>query len=448
MFANYPSVVQILGWGVFMGLNGYIGGTCPGLNLAVLAFLGSFASCKAGIALLIGAFIITLLESAWYILNMYAAGMSSSGKTETPGFLQQGTGLLNLIISVIVFFILLIKFSAYFPLPKWLSITIVALFYVAGAWTGVDCWIPVMSHLILLATVWLLVALWASAPFALAIGSLVFMALAIIFVYRLAKWGYGKISNIRKAKLHDRFLEAAINNQQEKIAKLWPDVGLDTKNEALHNALAAKNMELIIFLIKQGVKINDAMQYALYEKDLDTINMLVEAGGIIEPAYVEEAAEYNFLPAIQLFVDKGVNINQEYNRPLSKACEAGYIEIAEYLLKTGKNSQETLDEALCKLCSSYNYQDNEAAKENLARLLLEHGAQINSRAGYFHETPLHGAGFYGPLEFVRFLVKEGGDVNAIDDNGATPLKNAIQADNLEIADFLLQQCAIDVSIKS
>lgn len=29
-----------------MGLNGYIGATCPLLNLAVLAFLGSYANKK------------------------------------------------------------------------------------------------------------------------------------------------------------------------------------------------------------------------------------------------------------------------------------------------------------------------------------------------------------------------------------------------------------------
>ena len=51
MFTNYPLAVQMLGWAVFMGLNGYIGATCPLLNLAVLAFLGAYANKKTGIIL-------------------------------------------------------------------------------------------------------------------------------------------------------------------------------------------------------------------------------------------------------------------------------------------------------------------------------------------------------------------------------------------------------------
>ena len=65
MFSNYPLVVQILGWGVFMGLNAYVGACCPLLNLAVLAFVGSYASKKTGIVLLVIAFIITAAELVW-----------------------------------------------------------------------------------------------------------------------------------------------------------------------------------------------------------------------------------------------------------------------------------------------------------------------------------------------------------------------------------------------
>lgn len=78
MFTNYPLAVQMLGWAVFMGLNGYIGATCPLLNLAVLAFLGAFASKKIGIILLIIALIITAAESVWFLLAGFASGMSAT----------------------------------------------------------------------------------------------------------------------------------------------------------------------------------------------------------------------------------------------------------------------------------------------------------------------------------------------------------------------------------
>ena len=104
--SNMPIWAQILGWGVFMGLNGYIGATCPGLNLAVLAFMGMFANRKVGIVLVVVAIVVTLAESFWFVLNGFAAGMSSIPRS-APTFLAQGTGILNLIAAGIVFFILM-----------------------------------------------------------------------------------------------------------------------------------------------------------------------------------------------------------------------------------------------------------------------------------------------------------------------------------------------------
>ncbi|MBP5403979.1 MAG: ankyrin repeat domain-containing protein [Elusimicrobiaceae bacterium] len=440
--ANMSVWAQILGWGVFMGLNGYIGATCPGLNLAVLAFVGSFASRKVGIWLLVVAIIITLLETAWYILAMYAAGMSSLGNAKTTSFLQQGTGFLNLIVAGIVFFMLLSKFGSSFASPKWLTVAIVLLFYVAGAWAGVKYWIPVVSQFLALGGVGLLMVLSTTTSYIpLLIGSSLFLALGVIWGVELAQWGHEKANDIQEDKINSQLLEAVANNQQEQIAKLWNTADRNAKKGALENALTAKNKELVSFLIKRGVEINDTMRHAVYDNDIDTIKMLVEAGGTLEPVYVEDAANSDFLPAVQFFVDQGVDINQEYNRPLSKACEKGHIEIAEYLLKTDKNSQETLDEALVELCSSSSYYDNETAKVNLAKLLLKQGAQANSHADAFNQTPLHGASSRGPLELVKLLVSNGADVNAINEDGTTPLRDAVQEDKLEIAKFLLQQGA-------
>ena len=120
MFTNYPLAVQMLGWAVFMGLNGYIGATCPLLNLAVLAFLGAFASKKIGIILLIIALIITAAESVWCLLAGFASGMSAT-PTDAPSFMEQGSGILNLLIAGVVFFILCFHLS--------LSICIVCCFY-------------------------------------------------------------------------------------------------------------------------------------------------------------------------------------------------------------------------------------------------------------------------------------------------------------------------------
>ena len=440
--SNMPIWAQILGWGVFMGLNGYIGATCPGLNLAVLAFMGMFANRKVGIVLVVVAIVVTLAESFWFVLNGFAAGMSSIPRS-APTFLAQGTGILNLIAAGIVFFILMGLFTASFPPPKWLLVGIVVLFYIAGAYAGVSYWIPVMSHGVVLVALGLLVALCHAtpAPFAVGLSTLLFLVLAGIWGTDIFHWNQSRISSKRQSNIDTEFLLVSDNNQQEKITQLWTSVNESTKEQALSNALIAKNADLVKFLVKKGTQTEKTMANAIYNKDLDTIKMLVEVQSPITPYLVTYAAEHNFLPAVELFVEKGVDINQKNYRPLSEAAQKSYIEITEYLLKTGKNSQETLDEALVELCDSYNYRDNEGDKENLAKLLLRCGARANSRAGYFNQTPLHGASYYGPLSLVQLLVEKGADVNAIDNEGMSVLMRAVEADNLEIAKFLLQQGA-------
>jgi hypothetical protein len=59
---------------------------------------------------------------------------------------------------------------------------------------------------------------------------------------------------------------------------------------------------------------------------------------------------------------------------------------------------------------------------DVARLLLEHGADVNARDD-LGDTPLHEAA-HGHVDVVRLLLEHGADVNARDKNGQTPLHEA------------------------
>jgi ankyrin repeat protein len=56
----------------------------------------------------------------------------------------------------------------------------------------------------------------------------------------------------------------------------------------------------------------------------------------------------------------------------------------------------------------------------VARLLREHGAELNARTDR-GSTPLHVAANYGRVEIVRMLLEHGANVGAEDDEGRTPL---------------------------
>lgn len=437
MFTNYPLAVQMLGWAVFMGLNGYIGATCPLLNLAVLAFLGAFANKKIGIILLIIALIITAAESVWFLLAGFASGMSAT-PTAPPSFMEQGSGILNLLIAGVVFFILCFHFSASFPSPKWLVIVGMVLFYAAGAFAGTSFWFPVVSHVCVLLAIGVLGGLFLvpTAHYAIGIGAVLFLGLAAMYGYGFFQEYQENLLGRKQAVAREQFLKAVDDNNTEQVVALW-EAADGVQTTGLEKALAAKNEDMVRFLIKQGVRTDSVMNEMISDENFGAVQLLVNAGAPITPWHVSMAAYDNFMPAVQLFVENGVNINQKDERPLSKASESGNLEIVQYLLKTGKNSQGTLNDALWALCNARPKPDT----LKIAQLLLDSGAQVNSHAGFYNTTPLHGAASNGSLELVKLLVSKGAKVNAVSKELSMPLAEAVRADNLEIAKFLLEQGA-------
>jgi ankyrin repeat protein len=59
---------------------------------------------------------------------------------------------------------------------------------------------------------------------------------------------------------------------------------------------------------------------------------------------------------------------------------------------------------------------------SVVRLLLDRGADVNSRADKDGTTPLHEASGNGALEVVRVLLEHGADVEAVNGDGKTPLQ--------------------------
>lgn len=57
------------------------------------------------------------------------------------------------------------------------------------------------------------------------------------------------------------------------------------------------------------------------------------------------------------------------------------------------------------------------------------------------DTPLHTVCTWGDLEAIKILLEAGADINAIGDQGATPIFNAIISKNNELIVYLLSQGA-------
>ncbi|KAK7496799.1 hypothetical protein BaRGS_00012008, partial [Batillaria attramentaria] len=125
--------------------------------------------------------------------------------------------------------------------------------------------------------------------------------------------------------------------------------------------------------------------------------------------------------------------------PLMYACHKGEVEIARMLLDMGADVNGTggftdrfpLSVAL------------ESEQEQAAILLIDHGANIHYRSGR-QRTPLHMAAFNNLSQALQILILKGADVNATDRYGDTALIDALQKNRREAADILLKVPNVNV----
>jgi len=76
-----------------------------------------------------------------------------------------------------------------------------------------------------------------------------------------------------------------------------------------------------------------------------------------------------------------------------------------------------------------------AERNDLARTLIEHGADVNAKAAN-DLTPLHTAAARGNLESAKLLLDHGADATATSTDGKTPISYAEERNHPEMVEFL------------
>ncbi len=165
----------------------------------------------------------------------------------------------------------------------------------------------------------------------------------------------------------------------------------------------------------------------------DVVAALLESGVELD---IFEAAATGQAERVASLVAKDQSIVNAYSAdgfaPLGFAVFFGQPEVVTALIAAGADVNQSSRESMkvTPLASAA------AAKQTgIARLLIEHGANVNARAAGGH-IPLHEASANGNIELVRMLIEKGADVNAKTDDGKTPLDFAIEYKREEVVELL------------
>jgi ankyrin repeat protein len=86
------------------------------------------------------------------------------------------------------------------------------------------------------------------------------------------------------------------------------------------------------------------------------------------------------------------------------------------------------------------HQACETGRLEIARLLLDEGANVNAKTGNNGWTPLHVACNSNQLQIVNLLIGKRARVEDMDDLGKIPLHLACERNHVELVWTMIQQC--------
>ncbi|KAL6605111.1 ankyrin [Neocallimastix sp. 'constans'] len=235
----------------------------------------------------------------------------------------------------------------------------------------------------------------------------------------------------------DTALIRTIENNREDLAKLLiaygADVNYETHKNPLTEAAHNNNMNLIRYLIDNGVDVHqtnsDPLIWAIKCKNETMLKYLI----------------YH-----------GVNINQlgdHQQLPLIVAIDENQESMIEYLIEHGAEINPKKDDPLFEETPLIHAIKSHPRHERIIRCLLEHEADANQMNQY-GDLPLNCAILtedetlvqllinYGADEgIIRLLIQQGADVNQCIENGLNPLFYAIDEKNQPLVHYLLNQGA-------
>jgi cytohesin len=255
----------------------------------------------------------------------------------------------------------------------------------------------------------------------------------------------------------DEFHELVDNNDIDDVLD-WicehPDFDIEDDDDfpALLVAVSKQNYNMVRLLVDVGYEIEyltheneTAIREAIYRNDIDMIKLFVEeydadmaGGGYDEDPAIAIAANLGKFEIVKYLYEK--NNNKEYvPEAIYKASTSNRVEILDFLIdKVGQEYIPLLDKEIVETARYGAY--------DTLKYLLDRGGNIEAKDpdGI---TPLQMACRYGCKNIVKFLLDRGANIMHINKYGYMPLHDACCSGYLNIAEMLLDRGA-DINAKN
>lgn len=151
---------------------------------------------------------------------------------------------------------------------------------------------------------------------------------------------------------------------------------------------------------------------------------------------IYESAASGKIDAVKAILKSSPSLRDSFSpdgfTPLGLACYFGQMEVAQYLLEHGADSnipsRNTFKVTPLHSAVATKHYD-------IAKLLLEYKADVNARQ-QDNVTPLHSAAHHGDITMAKLLLQAGADKSKRMSDGATPFDLAVKAGAVELNDLL------------
>ena len=192
----------------------------------------------------------------------------------------------------------------------------------------------------------------------------------------------------------------------------------DGGNTPLHQACMGKQMAIANYLLNQGANVNARNNYGF------TPFLHASAGRIPD------------IEMMEALLAKGADINAKLDRGLTAlhfSAMSGNLPAIKFLVERGVDL-EIYDRGCYG--TALHIAINLGGNPEVVKYLVKQGADIN-RPFSFDNTPLHLVSIKGYTDLARFLVEQGADVNAANEYRHTAIYYATKLGHRSTADALL-----------